>query len=397
MAYTTGNAASWDALANAISSFVVGTLGSFTETYDDGVAKDGNVASLTRSARCFTHTLTGIHYMFDSKSSVNTNSEGLYSGSGDEFFIVGNMSTTQDRNLPMSGQTGDPTGALCPANNFFQPTGAPYMTDVRYAGAGGVNYWMFGDAPGAGGEDYCHVVLEVQSGVYGHIWFGVVNPIIDEIVPANGYGGYMGIGGPGVYSSTVSRWKPPMSFGTNSGLSSIIRYPKGSTPGTIQANSVANAYGGYAAAGEWATQGTASTQESGFSLSGTGGVSSLTNRMGMTQPVAFAHDNLTVGSFNSITYPGGSSTHYGTTGMRSIPLGLIPGTATCTMNQYIAQEEITLGTDTFKLFPAMALDTAANSYSHPVTLSNSMNNGASGQVRDGNFKSGVWGIAYRKF
>jgi hypothetical protein len=390
MAYATGTASSWGALRSAISTFCTTTLGTYTEVFSDGRSMD----DIETDALCLNHTSTDMNFYYDSGPS-NTLAYGTNShGPSGYYYVVGNMGTgTPDSNERIFEQAGTCAGASLGAQSsaMNHNRGLPKCEFVDFDS--GIAYHFFGDTPGTGGQDYFHMVLEIQTSVYSNWWTGQVDSLLSEMVSP--YGGFMGCSGPNfLASANRATYRFPMNdnCSVSDGLG-LLHFPEGNTASTIDLNGEKSVvWNGQMAATDWCTQATALAGHGSPTSLSYAGKDSVTGRTSLDGVIAC----VTKDPVNGPQVTGNPST-----GLKVVPVGIIPGVSVCTMDGVLAEQEIAVSTETHKVVPLLQRDTTTDSESHPYYSTSSRVQHFSGiPSRDdlvlGELRSGLWGIAYHK-
>jgi len=389
MAYATGTASSWGALRSAISTFCTTTLGTYTEVFDDGRSMN----DIEDEALCLNHTATDMNFYYDSGPS-NDNAYGTQThGPSGFYYVVGNMGTgTPDGNSRIFEQAGTCAGSsFGNLNSVMDDSGLPKCEFVDLDT--GITYHFFGDTPGTGGQDYFHMVLEIQTGVYSNWWTGQVDGLISEMVSP--YGGFMGCSGPNFYSSTRAHWEFPMTMNAsiqknNMGL---LHFPEGNNASSIDVGGEKSTiWNGLSPATNWAARATAlSGPHSPTSLS-YAGKDTVTGRTALDGVLACVTQNPANGEQFNMNPVSGD---------KIVPVGILPGVSVCTMDGILSEQEIAVSTETYKVLPVLQRDTRNDSYSHPNEYISSQPAPFSGvpdslDITGGNLRTGLWGIAYHK-
>lgn len=219
--YDENTAASWTALSTAMSAFATG-MGTYTEQFGPVGANPGLTGMTTtypgvNTVLCLKHAASEMFYMWDSGPSDSLTSFGLYGNAG-ESFIYGIM---------CEYDSSDGVTPPAPTTPFGQHSGIPYVSPLseailcpgwqtklpmctRVVFSENIPYKFFGGDGLGGDDDYFHMVLEIQTGVFSHWWSGQIAPTTSLLPGAgNRFGGFMGCGGPWGYSLTDDRVVPP--------------------------------------------------------------------------------------------------------------------------------------------------------------------------------------------
>jgi hypothetical protein len=397
MAYATGSASSWSSLNGAISTFATVTLGTYTEDYNDGKELDNT--SLPGTQLCLSHTLSGMKFFLDSgpmnSAGHGTGSKGVTGHS----YILAWMSTSSDDAEPLYNQPGSNPGLQTSTAAGMQTAQSTVIHHIDFTST--ITYHFFGDTPGTGGEDYFHIVLEFQENYFAHIWSGQTNSMVSEIPgPGNAYGGFIGTSGPKYFSGNNDFWTFPLSLDLTDPGKSILYFPEGTGTGQIETSgkggTVAATFSSTSASPntDWATNATATSGWSASNPISMGGRSSVSGRLGFDQPLVTVMDNGS-GSFTG-TFAIESNRGPGS-GMHLRLLGSLPGAYTSSVAEVAAGEEVTVGSDTFKVFPLLRRDTVGSHRSHPDPEKSSVQPDVTPRtIASGNCFSGAWAIAYKK-
>ena len=268
MAYATGTASSWGALRSAMSTFCVTTLGTYTEEYDDGVS----INNVGASGECLAlkHTASGMFYFWDSGPGNDASYGTASHGPSGQYFIVGMMGTAANDNECIGRQSsGAPHSSIIGNTQVMGNGGAPRCEYVDFDS--GITYHFFGDTPGTGGEDYFHMVLEIQTNLYSNWWTGQVTGLITEM--ASPYGGFMGCSGPHVSNNiNFSNWHFPLSGLGNENARSIMYFHEGDSAGQIDvSNGRGTTFNNLAPNTNWTSNCTALSGRAGLSGMGWSG------------------------------------------------------------------------------------------------------------------------------
>jgi len=335
MAFSTGSAASWAALVSAMDTFLTGDL-RFSNTYTNGV--NDNDGGLFDAA---TWSYGSAYWNFDFRHA------------SDQLRCW--LSTDNDGGGTTFGQhTGTAMGSSGSENS--DSTKNNYVTFP-------LTYYFYGDEGLTGDNDYFCMVLNPSPGLYHHFWIGVIEPYWAAALP---YGAYCGAS-----TMTNGDCTAPMAYTANSTIGKdVLHYPYSATPSGEQ-TSIQNTHGsrlsaGFCGAAGWNEQGARSPM---FEMVRTG-QSDLTGRSILAPNPALVTDASTESN-----------------GTRSVLVGSYPGVHMMSIQGLPAEAQITIGSDTYDVYPMARRGTETQG--SPFT--------PGGSESGGTFQTGMLAFAYKRF
>jgi len=359
-----------------MSTFCVTTMGTYTETYNNGLSMD----NASTNVLCLNHTATGMNYMWDSGESDSV-AWGSWNGTAGQYFVACLQSTNAASGTRFGAHSG-----LAWAN----PLAAANMSDGYCSAASSinfsndVNYWFFGDTPAEDGEDYFHMVLEIQTGIYTHFRTGRVTPSIVEVDYTTNYGTFVSCTGP-TGESTSANIQVPFNWDYDSATGlDTLHYPVGTSLGQIDVTPNPSSSTGLLNA-NW-------SNVIGCSSFGTLGLNSILARAGTS---GFTGRNISAPDVALATnrYQGAHPTPSipTTAGSEMVLLGTYPGAWCISLETLLPEEIVTIGPSDYIVFPQLRKSSDEDDDAFPGETQ-----GTNGATLALGRASGLQGFIYRK-